>query len=481
MGFPFVTLLDRLGLSTAGISRDSECTGIRFRTPGDTDPHILYMERKDPGAVLHVDGFSIPVRGNADEWFNRINGWLDRFHGWELNLGNLLLTRRLNEAMGLLSEIFGNAVYLVDSSFRVLAIDTNEEYSELSAIWKHLVNNGYIPYHILTGLRSSGEMAQLQSQKKASLFYSKWFNNRFINCCLYHDNALWGHLFVVGYRKGFTEGDLALAQWVGHLLEKVLMQFSNPIPSRNNDHEAFFLHVIERSLTDPAQIRNQLKPLGWDMEARFQAVAIRAEQEYRHLAPLLCDKLENRFHCRALVWKDVVLAVFPVEQSLAGIRNLISVFVQQESLTAGISDVFDGFYRLPLNAEQAVCALTIGQRTPGTLTGYRDVAISHLVQNLQPEFNLNMFCDKAVFRLRDYDQANDSDYLHTLDTFLRLERKLVDTADALFIHRNTLIYRIDRIQKLTGLELDDPDVRLRVLLSCRILEDSEGTRHNSNR
>ena len=133
--------------------------------------------------------------------------------------------------------------------------------------------------------------------------------------------------------------------------------------------------------------------------------------------------------------------------------------------------MFDGFYRLPLNAEQAVCALSMGRKEPGSLTAYSDVAMTHLFQNLNPEFDLNMFCDKAVFRLREYDAANESDYLHTLEVFLKQERRLMDAARALFIHRNTLIYRIERIQKLTGLNLDDPDVRMRILLSCRIPDE----------
>jgi len=481
MGIPLLTMLERLGISAQSIALDTEISGIRLWDNAPVQLNTLYLLPDENGCTLIFNESSILLNGSWNGWFNRLCEALDLFHRWELKLRDLLLTRRLNEAMGLLSEIFGNAVYMVDSSFRVLAIDTNEEYSELSAIWKHLVNYGYIPYHILTGLRSSGEMAELQSQKEPSLFYSQWFNNRFINCGLHHNGNLWGHLFVVGYRKGFTGGDLAYAHWVGQLLEEMLPQLSNPVHSRNHDHEAFFLHVIERSLTDPVQIREQLRPLGWDMEGLYQAVAIRADAEYPLLAPLLCDKLERRFPCRALIWKEIVLAVFPSDQFPSGVAGALSGFIRQESLCAGISDVFDGFYRLPLNAEQAVYALTQGNPLSGTLTAYQDIAISHLFQNLDPSFHLNMFCDKAVFRLRDYDRTNESEYLRTLEVFLEQERRLMDTAKALYIHRNTLIYRIERIQKLTGMDLDDPDVRLRILLSCRILSNAESKCDNRKR
>ena len=471
MGVPVLALLEHMNLPAEGICRTAEIDGIRFLTDKQHDRRKLYLRREGGNCAVVYGDRCICLQGDCDEWFNRLHGCLDQFHQWELMLRYLLLARKLNEAMALLSEIFGNNVYLVDSGFRVLAIDTSEKYAERTAVRKHLLQYGYIPYHILSGLRSSGEMMALQSQKTASLFYSQWFNDLFINCCLYHEETLWGHMFVVGYRRDFTEGDLAYAQWVGRLLEEMLPQFANPIHSRNYDHEAFFLHVIERSLTEPAQIENQLRPLGWDVEGRFQAVAIHMGEEYRLLAPLLCDKLENQFQCRALIWKNVILAIFPADHSVGGVAGQVLGFIRQEALTAGISDVFDGFYRLPLNAEQAVCALSMGRKEPGSLTAYSDVAMTHLFQNLNPEFDLNMFCDKAVFRLREYDAANESDYLHTLEVFLKQERRLMDAARALFIHRNTLIYRIERIQKLTGLNLDDPDVRMRILLSCRIPDE----------
>lgn len=477
MCVPIRTLADRLGLKLNG---EGIAAGVRF-LPDDGDDlreDILYLsaEREDH-TWIQVGQERILVPGSSRQWFNRIGDCLEQFAQWELKLRELLLTRRLNEAMTLLGKIFGNAVYLVDSGFRVLAIESNEIYSELSAIWKHLVTYGFIPYHILSGLRSTGEMNALQTQKDASLFYSTCFNNKFINRCLYQDGVLWGHFFVVGYRRGFTDGDLAYAQWVGSVLEQTLSHLADPVFSRDLDHETFFLHVIDRSLTDREQIAQQLRPLGWDPEGKYRILSLRADVNILMLAPLLCDKLERLFSCRSVIWNDLVVGVFPIQEDAAGamLQDRLRAFINQEALIAGLSDVFDGFYRLPDNCRQAVRALELGAGRPGSLTAYGDIAVTHLIRSLEPEFSLDMFCDKAVFRLRDYDMANESEYLHTLEVYLRSERRLTDTAAALFIHRNTLIYRIERISKLTGLDLDDPDIRLRVLMSCRILRE-KGTK-----
>ena len=52
-----------------------------------------------------------------------------------------------------------------------------------------------------------------------------------------------------------------------------------------------------------------------------------------------------------------------------------------------------------------------------------------------------------------------TDMLSTLATYIACERSPKLTAETLFIHRNTLGYRIERIRELTALDLDDPGVR----------------------
>ena len=226
-------------------------------------------------------------------------------------------------------------------------------------------------------------------------------------------------------------------------------------------------------MTDPEQISKQLRPLKWNPEGKYRVLSLKADVNIEMLAPLLCDKLEEHFDCRCVIWNGQVIAIFPVDKNSSEkvLEDRLRAFVSQEALIGGLSDVFDGFYRLADNCQQSICALKMGNQLARSLTLYSDIALLHLFSNLRPEFSISMFCDKAVFRLRDYDTANQSEYLRTLEVYLRNERKLIDTAAELYIHRNTLIYRIERIEKLTNLNLDDPDVRERVLLSCRMLRE----------
>ncbi|HEX8221718.1 MAG TPA: helix-turn-helix domain-containing protein [Chloroflexia bacterium] len=73
--------------------------------------------------------------------------------------------------------------------------------------------------------------------------------------------------------------------------------------------------------------------------------------------------------------------------------------------------------------------------------------------------------------LRRYDREHNGDLLKTLSAYLRHGGNSVRTANALFIHRNSLRYRLARLQALTSLDPDDPDARL--ALQIALVLDAE--------
>jgi len=70
--------------------------------------------------------------------------------------------------------------------------------------------------------------------------------------------------------------------------------------------------------------------------------------------------------------------------------------------------------------------------------------------------------------LNEYDRDNKSDFYKTLQVFILNDRNLVKSAELLYIHRNTLVYRINRIIDLTGINLNSNDEKKQLLLSYDI-------------
>jgi DNA-binding PucR family transcriptional regulator len=66
--------------------------------------------------------------------------------------------------------------------------------------------------------------------------------------------------------------------------------------------------------------------------------------------------------------------------------------------------------------------------------------------------------------LEEHDRRRRSDLVRTLKAYFDTGANASEAADRLFLHRNSMLYRLARVEKLTGLDLKDPRARLALQL-----------------
>ena len=98
--------------------------------------------------------------------------------------------------------------------------------------------------------------------------------------------------------------------------------------------------------------------------------------------------------------------------------------------------------------------------------------IEPLLQALAEDGALESF-RALVEPLREHDRTRRSDLVLTLKTYFASGGNASEAADRLFLHRNSMLYRLERIQKLTGLDLKDYRVALALQLGLLAIERGE--------
>jgi purine catabolism regulator len=78
-----------------------------------------------------------------------------------------------------------------------------------------------------------------------------------------------------------------------------------------------------------------------------------------------------------------------------------------------------------------------------------------------------------ISALEDHDRARGSDLVRTLTVYFAAGANASEAADRLFLHRNSMLYRLERIQKLTGLDLKDHRAALALQLGLLAKERGE--------
>ncbi len=86
-------------------------------------------------------------------------------------------------------------------------------------------------------------------------------------------------------------------------------------------------------------------------------------------------------------------------------------------------------------------------------------------------------CHPGIITLVTYDRKHGTNLFETLYAYLKNERNLSQTSRELFLHRNTLQKRIEKIESIIDEQLDSSAIRQRLLLSCAIVEYMQKVLH----
>ena len=95
-------------------------------------------------------------------------------------------------------------------------------------------------------------------------------------------------------------------------------------------------------------------------------------------------------------------------------------------------------------------------------------SLEALLAELQPAERMLAFYESRLGTLREYDREHRADLLHTLEAYFSSGGSLAATAARLQTHRNTVLYRLRRIEALSRARLRDPQVALDFQVALRI-------------
>jgi PucR family transcriptional regulator, purine catabolism regulatory protein len=146
----------------------------------------------------------------------------------------------------------------------------------------------------------------------------------------------------------------------------------------------------------------------------------------------------------------------------AELAGLCAVLSRQSALGAasvGVSEEYSGVEMIPLAREQAREALRAAspKRLGPGVHAFADLGPrARVLENQSPD-RLQGFYDSTIRPLADYDRENGTELLRSLETYLDLDRSVSDTAARLFVHRNTLRNRLQKVEELLGLRVDSTE------------------------
>ena len=186
--------------------------------------------------------------------------------------------------------------------------------------------------------------------------------------------------------------------------------------------------------------------------------------------------------CKALVWtrrKEGEVVVFhatdfadPIDHSLA----LSTAFSQEikrqypgRRVAIGLGAVARDIKGWRSSYRDAVQAMELADRLQTEAPLFiGDLGVFQLILGLTDRDKLGDFCEDTLGKLLEYDSRQNADLIKTLEAFFNCHGNLSQTAESLIVHRNTLLYRMNRISDIAGIDLNRPETRLSLHLALTI-------------
>src|SRR6266581_3147933 len=138
--------------------------------------------------------------------------------------------------------------------------------------------------------------------------------------------------------------------------------------------------------------------------------------------------------------------------------------------SGGMGHIARNLQGIARSLREAQQALEIGRRLfgDGQIHSFARLGIYRLLFYLHEQSELADFYQETLGPLIHYDSHSNSALIETLEAYFRCNGNLSETARAMHLHRNSLLYRLGRIEEILGRSLEDSELRLSLQIALKI-------------
>ena len=394
----------------------------------------------------------------------------------------LIQGRGLQNLLDIGYRFLENPILLHDLGFKLLGHIKGIDAKIDDPFWSDIVSNGYSSAEIVTHFKNQKYYEQVYKSKLP--IYGMWQepkNNRIISH-VYIDNRIVGTLYILEYERHFKQIDNEIITLLCDAISIEFQKSKNYHNTKQVMYENFIIELLDEKLTKIEVIREREKYLGLQLKENLYVISINYSQldsisTISNISQLLEDML---FGSTTILYKNLIIILISRSKDKPLLQkelHELETFLKRNNLYGGCSRSFSSIVELLEYFKQSVNSLELGNymNKKKNLFFYDDIVFYHIL-SIYSKDELKNFCHPAILALMKLDKKNDSSYIQTIYSYILNSKEKSATADMLHIHRNTLNYRISKIEDYVSLDLNDPNLLFHLCLSCKVLEFIEGTK-----
>lgn len=440
------------------------------------------------GIIVVNENFSF------EQMFSYVQNIFTELNCWYLNAQEALIKNRsLQDIIDLSEPILGNYVQITDSSFNLLGYTRNTECDE-----ELTIQTRKLGYHPESTIKLFNKFHRIELWEKTTGIL---INN---NCdmCKYpliskifkYNNTYFAHAVMTCNNFPATQGMVELFEMFTDLIAVYVEKEWESTNNCHHTYDAFLSDLYEGRITRHDIAEERSRHVGIPLKGCYCLTLCSHDEGGKiSLNNVMQDIFAFRPKDRAINLCGRLAVLSPlsgkdISEQVAQLRAYMETVMEKYDLRCGLSAVFNDLMDAPQAIKQAERALSYSGRTAGAaILPVLDGALNGL-QNRAVSFDDSFFYillgnspeNKSIWRssvyyealrtLRDYDQKHNVNNLTLLYVYLIYESRPTDTANALFMSRNNVVYRVDRIQEMLNMDLKNASIRFKLLISYVLMQ-----------
>lgn len=468
--------------SFAALDDSFAATGSYLVLGADAPPQST--EDEHPPTLYIPDNPALPA---PEELLARLLEMRMRLNAWsEALLTAMAQDAPLQEVFDKAAEQFANPLMLSDATLYFVLVAGKLPDDLDDQLWTSAIATGACPIELCMEAWTTNS-SDPHAQDRAFLMDNATGDGRsYLVRNLMCGEAYYGCFELVDVNAPFQPADFTLVDYFGNLLSLVLPHQSQPQPTE--EPLGPLRELLEGRSVRPQVLEYALSKAGWHADDRFFVACFSSAEPAEDAgARGQTARLIAEVYPLARFFDDgnaAVMVARDVDYPLAALHARHAARTAEAGgdvrFRAGFSSLFTDFSLIRTAADQAALAYDLvddnelGGMFGSTLSCfYDDCWFEDVRVRLGLDTDASWLLDHAALALAHADAEDGTPYVETTLAYLRNGCNATRTAEALFIHRNTLAYRLKRIKALSGIDLENPTAArvdlLRIFLSCRLL------------
>ena len=371
------------------------------------------------------------------------------------------------------SEFFQNSAVLFDSDFSLIECSTNCTSDARNPNLLETLHNKKKSDEIFHQARkknvTNGSFIEPASEMvEVGADFPRYIINSF-----YDNTRCVASLIIIEDNKTLSACHLKLLEYISKMIAPSLSERYAVRFSSLENLRAVFFTILNKVNIDPRVVTKCLSP--WRMTDDYRLIMIDLPEEFRNPDMMArCLYLYENIFPESVAVKHldgIVLIVHnDTDELIAEYLPKLEALLSQHDAVCGISLPFNTIYQINIQYINTEMAILLDDKSK-RVHFLSDIITNYLINKIAKDMPLIPLCHREALRIFDYDNANGSKFLLTLETYLRQNKSLQAAADELYIHRSTLAYRLRCIGNLAKFNYDDSKERLHILLSCIVLRN----------